>query len=328
MCCHYWMCLAWLNWLVPLEGKRSSSIAKAMSTIYKEHGPPRVLQHDQGREFDGAVKKLCNKLGIKVIKGRPYHPQSQGKIERAHRSFKKKVMYDLLSMSNTGINWVKCLPDYARTLNCEPKEELSWKSPFKVYYGRKPFRKNDISHELQVTRIRKAAALASKRCESRMIKKGLRNNPPSVYDIGEKVLIRYPTAKKLCSKRCVLPARVLKRNLRTCKYKVKFTYPAKSSNTLRKWISVNDITSTTMNKEQRKKKLARQSSKKKHRKKYFIPFSNQRKKFTDMQSKIHFLISFDPPKDGNCQFSAVCHELMKMGIFRSAETLRKEMCCF
>ena len=95
-----------------------------------------------------------------------------------------------------------------------------------------------------------------------MIKKGLRNNPPLVYDIGEKVLIRYPTAKKLCSKRCVLPARVLKRNLCTCKYKVKFTYPAKSSNTLRKWISINDITSTTMNKEHEKKKLARQSSKK------------------------------------------------------------------
>ena len=88
---------------------------------------------------------MGNKLGIKVIKGRPYHPQSQGKIERAHRSFKKKVTYDLLSMSKTGVNWVKCLPDYARTLNCEPKEELSWKSPFEVYYGRKPFRKNDIS---------------------------------------------------------------------------------------------------------------------------------------------------------------------------------------
>ena len=47
-----------------------------------------------------------------------------------------------------------------------------------------------------------------------------------------------------------------------------------------------------------------------------------------MQSKIHFLISFDPPRDGNCQFSAVCHELMKMGIFRSAETLRKEIVLF
>ena len=47
-----------------------------------------------------------------------------------------------------------------------------------------------------------------------------------------------------------------------------------------------------------------------------------------MQSKIHFLISFDLPKDGNCQFSAVCHELIKMGIFRSAETLRNEIVLF
>jgi len=127
--------------LVPLEGKRRSSIATALSSICKEHGPPGVLQLDRGWEFDGAVKKLCKELGIKVIKGRPYHPQSQGEIERAHRSFKKKGMYDLLTMSKAGVNWVKSLPGYAKTLNYEAMEELSWKFPFKVYYGRKPFRK-------------------------------------------------------------------------------------------------------------------------------------------------------------------------------------------
>ena len=54
------------HWLIPLERKKSGPIAAALSTIYKEHGPPRVLQHDKGREFDGAVNKLCKKLGIKV----------------------------------------------------------------------------------------------------------------------------------------------------------------------------------------------------------------------------------------------------------------------
>ena len=43
------------------------------------------------------------------------------------------------------MNWAKCLPEYARTLNQESKEELSWKSPFELYYGCKPFRKDDIS---------------------------------------------------------------------------------------------------------------------------------------------------------------------------------------
>lgn len=41
-------------------------------------------------------------------------------------------------MGKAGVNWVKSLPEYARSLNEDPKEELSWKSPFEIYYGRKP----------------------------------------------------------------------------------------------------------------------------------------------------------------------------------------------
>lgn len=126
------------HWLVPLQTKQSSHVARELHRIYREHRAPRVIQHDQGREFEGAVAVSCKKLKIKVVKGRPSHPQSQGKVERAHRSFKKKVMHDLLVMGKAGVNWVKSLPDYARSLNQDPKEELSWKSPFEIYYGRRP----------------------------------------------------------------------------------------------------------------------------------------------------------------------------------------------
>lgn len=37
------------------------------------------------------------------------------------------------------------------------------------------------------------------------------------------------------------------------------------------------------------------------------------------------LIAFDPPKDGNCQFSALCFFLRSIGIERSPETLRREI---
>lgn len=158
-----------------------------------------------------------------------------------------------------------------------------------------------------------------------MIPKGLRNNLPSVYNIGEKVLICYPQVKKISSKRSILIAKILSRNLKTCKHKVQFKYPPSSSKTLTKWISVNDITSTTMDKEKRKGKLARQSNKKMHKKKYLIPYSNHREKFTDMQSDLNFLITYDPTKDSNCQFSALCHELANIGIFCSVETLREEI---
>ncbi|XP_020622505.1 SCAN domain-containing protein 3-like [Orbicella faveolata] len=71
------------HWLVPLQTKKSSQVARELLRIYTEHGAPCVIQHDQGREFEGAVAALCKKLGIKIVKGRPYHPQSQGKVERA-----------------------------------------------------------------------------------------------------------------------------------------------------------------------------------------------------------------------------------------------------
>ena len=48
---------------------------------------------NKGRSSNVTVNKLCKKLGIKVVKGRPYHPQTQGKVERVHRSFRKKLIY-------------------------------------------------------------------------------------------------------------------------------------------------------------------------------------------------------------------------------------------
>lgn len=48
-------------------------------------------------------------------------------------------------MRKTGVNWAKYLPEYARTLSQEVKEELSWKCSFEVYHGRKPFRKDKMS---------------------------------------------------------------------------------------------------------------------------------------------------------------------------------------
>lgn len=35
------------------------------------------------------------------------------------------------------MNWAAKLPDYNRVLNEESKEELGWRSPFEIYYGRK-----------------------------------------------------------------------------------------------------------------------------------------------------------------------------------------------
>ena len=50
-----------------------------------------VVQSDNGREFKGAVAMLCKRLKIKVINGRPRHPQTQGLVEQANSVAKKKI---------------------------------------------------------------------------------------------------------------------------------------------------------------------------------------------------------------------------------------------
>ncbi|XP_031558423.1 uncharacterized protein LOC116294878, partial [Actinia tenebrosa] len=103
-------------------GKEQPRIAKALRDIYYGHGPPRVIQCDQGTEFKGAIRKLCQRFEIKIICGRPYHPQSQGKVERSDKTLRAKMEYDLAKMCDEGINWARGLPIYQRILNEDPKE--------------------------------------------------------------------------------------------------------------------------------------------------------------------------------------------------------------
>ncbi len=63
-------------WLRPLKSKKSKEAAKHLVEIYTEHVPPKILQHDQGKEFKGVVQTLMESYQVKVIQSSPYHPQS------------------------------------------------------------------------------------------------------------------------------------------------------------------------------------------------------------------------------------------------------------
>ena len=69
-----------------------------------------------------------------MIKSRPYHPQSRGKVERSHRRLRKKIKYDSIKLGKKGVNWVANPCAYNRILNDESKEELGWRSPFEIYF--------------------------------------------------------------------------------------------------------------------------------------------------------------------------------------------------
>lgn len=95
--------------LKSLKRKSSVEIAKQLNKIYREHGPPKVLQHDKGTEFKGAVKILMRSLQVKIIESSAYHPQSQGKVGRTHRWLRTKIMYDLVKFQGNGVQAPTCI---------------------------------------------------------------------------------------------------------------------------------------------------------------------------------------------------------------------------
>jgi len=74
----------------PVANKRSESVKAALWTLFGEYGLPDEMLMDNG-DCWGSVSRgptefeaWLMRLGIKPIHGRPYHPQTQGKVERFH----------------------------------------------------------------------------------------------------------------------------------------------------------------------------------------------------------------------------------------------------
>lgn len=86
--------------LRPLQTKESSEVAEHLLDIYNEHGPPEILQSDQGTEFKGVVKAICETLNVRIINSAAYSPQTQGKDERSHRTWKEKIKFDIFNCEN------------------------------------------------------------------------------------------------------------------------------------------------------------------------------------------------------------------------------------
>ena len=71
----------------PSKGKTAKEIADIVMEWIYTFGPPRILQSDNGLEFNNNdLTAVIEEFKIRKMNGRPYHPQSQGRVERFNRS--------------------------------------------------------------------------------------------------------------------------------------------------------------------------------------------------------------------------------------------------
>lgn len=77
---------------MPLKRVDAKSVAEGMLDIFARTGLPTEILTDQGSVFVGRfMKEMCELLGIKHIHTSPYHPQTDGCLERWHGSLKSIV---------------------------------------------------------------------------------------------------------------------------------------------------------------------------------------------------------------------------------------------
>ena len=66
-------------------------VTKALLKFFTVFGLPREVQTDQGRHFKSRVfAQALKALGIRHVTSSPYHPESQGALERFHQTLKSR----------------------------------------------------------------------------------------------------------------------------------------------------------------------------------------------------------------------------------------------
>jgi putative transposase len=130
-----------LSWrLFPDEDAESASHAieeaaenAKIKDLPKDEKP--ILLSDNGGAFkSGVLDEHLSNHGIRHIFGKPYHPQTQGKIERLNKRIKEKVC--LMVYTSPG-ELQKAIDEFFETYNATPHEGLKNVSPNDVYDGKR-----------------------------------------------------------------------------------------------------------------------------------------------------------------------------------------------
>ena len=94
---------------------------------------PDVLHTDQGRNFESALlKEVCQLLGVVKTRTTPYHPQSDGLVERFNRT-----LLNLLSMaaSENERDWDLHIPMVMMAYRTSVQESIGC-TPLYLMFGR------------------------------------------------------------------------------------------------------------------------------------------------------------------------------------------------
>jgi transposase InsO family protein len=143
-------CTRYCLGITSLPNVRFGPTWDALWHMFGEFGLPRSILTDNARIFrafsgPSRFEVYLMRLGIKVLHGRPYHPQTQGKVERFNGTLERELLKDSCFGSpaelQAGFNRFRQAYNYER-----PHEALLMEVPGSVYRPSKRERPDELPH--------------------------------------------------------------------------------------------------------------------------------------------------------------------------------------
>ena len=129
----------------PIKNKCADTVAEVLvDKIILRFGMPLVIHSDQGREFEnGLMKSLCSLLGCVKTRTAPYHPESDGMVERFNRTC---LMMLSMFVNDRRDNWHKLLPFVMHAYRTSVHESTGY-SPYRLMMGEECSLAQDLNTE-------------------------------------------------------------------------------------------------------------------------------------------------------------------------------------
>lgn len=121
--------------------KDAPAAVDALRWALRNRRVPKQIYLDNGKQFIAKVFKAeAKKYGIKLIFGKPYHPQGRGKIESYHKTLYRELICrkEFKSLAHFRRELWKFDQKYN---NWRKQEILGWQTPASVYRNKKYFNK-------------------------------------------------------------------------------------------------------------------------------------------------------------------------------------------
>ena len=130
----------------PIKNMESTTIAKILvQEFICRYGIPEQIHRDQGCNFEAMlIKEICALLGIQKTRTTPYHPQSDGMIERFNRTLLNMLSAALFDDDKC---WDLQLPTIMLAYRTST-QETTGASPFSLMFGHDPQLLIDIEFNL------------------------------------------------------------------------------------------------------------------------------------------------------------------------------------